>query len=255
MSIGDEHTCRDDNRTASHINEFGLSVIMLEATDYLPSFAYSVGLWQKYGHPEIICFGLPTKTLHPIINDVAEIIKKGQKIETGKIYDQIFQNNRAEFLRVDKRNIGDYFAMAINYYSNYDFPALQLIWTDRNDKFPWDEDFEKEFVYKQPLLDRNADFKFREPKNLATFTTRQWLDQLKPILHIVHENDGDWQFLTGDQMPEDIRVVALEQLVITDNTLNEIFNLEYGERAERSFIGGSWTREKIEYDNDLIDGH
>lgn len=233
MTTGNEHSCRDDNQTASHISEFGLSVIMLEATDYLSSFAYSVGLWQKYGHPEIICFGLPTKTLHLIINDVAEIVKKGQKIETGKIYNQIFQKSRAEFVTVDKRNIGDYFAMAINHYNNYDFPALQLIWTDRNDRFPWEADFENEFVYKQPLLDRNADFKFREPKDLATFTTRQWLDQQKPILHVVHENDGDWQFLTGDQMSEDIKVVALEQLIIRDKTLNEMFDLEYGERAKR----------------------
>jgi Domain of unknown function (DUF4262) len=250
MKTEDEHSCIDDNRTASHIKEFGLSVIMLEATDYLPSFAYSVGLWQKYEHPEIICFGLPTKTMHPIINDVAEIVKKGQMIETGKIYDQIFQNNRAEFISVDKRNIGDYFAMAINYYTNYDFPALQLIWTDRNDRFPWDADFEKEFVYKQPLLDRNSDFKFREPKNLATYTTRQWLEQNKPILRVVHDNDGDWQFLTGDQMPEDIKIVALEQLIIRDETLNEVFDLEYGEDADREFIGGKWKRGKVEDDQD-----
>jgi hypothetical protein len=123
---------------------------------------------------------------------------------------------------------------------------LQLVWTDRNDNFPWDNGFEEEFIYKQPLLDRNADFKFREPKDVAAFTTRQWLELRKPILRVVHENDRDWQFLTGDQMPEDIKIVALEQLVLQDKTLNDVFDLDYGEAADRESIGGKWIRSKIE---------
>src|SRR5690606_25423792 len=130
------------------------------------------------------------------------------------------------------------------------FDALQLIWTDCNDKFPWEENFEEKYLYKQPLLDRNAEFKFNEPKNLAVFTTRQWLEEYKPILRIVHENDGDWQFLTGDQMPEDIKLVALEELIKRDNSLNEVFDLEYGEEAERDFVGGQWTKNKVKYDDE-----
>jgi hypothetical protein len=89
-----------------------------------------------------------------------------------------------------------------------------------------------------------------EPKNLTTFTTRQWLEDHKPILRVVHDNDGDWQFLTGDQMPEDIKIVALEELIKRDGTLNEVFDLEYGEEAEREIVGGRWERNKIEYEDE-----
>ena len=65
------HGYSNDERTISDIEKYGLSVILIEATDYLPSFAYSIGLWQKYNHPEIICFGLGVQTLHNIVNDVA----------------------------------------------------------------------------------------------------------------------------------------------------------------------------------------
>ena len=246
MKTENEHNCRDDNRTTSNIEKFGLTVILIEATDYLPSFAYSIGLWQKHKHPEIICFGLSVKTLHTIINDVADLIKSGQRINAKTIYDDIFENSRAMFLNVDNRNLSDYFGAAIDYYNARDFPALQLIWTDRNDRFPWDGNFEECFIYKQPLLDRNADFKFREVRNLATFTTRQWLEKEKPILHVVHDNDGEWQFLTRDQMPDDIKIVALEQLVMRDSSLNAVFDLEYGEEAVRDFVGGKWTRSKVE---------
>ena len=247
MATENKPNCRDENRTKSDIEKYGLSVIIIEATDYLPSFAYSIGLWTKYNHPEIICFGLRTQTLHSIINDVADLVKCGQKTETNKTYHNVFENSKAEFLKVDSCNLSDYFGTAIDFYNSNEFPALQLIWPDRNDKFPWETDFEEEFIYKQPLLDRNADFKFREAKNLGIFTTRQWLELGQPILRVVHDNDGDWQFLTGDQMPEDIKLVALERMTIKDKTLNDVFDLEYGEAAEREFIGGKWTRNEIEY--------
>lgn len=250
MTTDNEHNCRNDEQTKSDIETFGLSVIIIEATDYLPSFAYSIGLWQKFNHPEIICFGLRTQTLHTIINDVADLIKNGQVIQAGKTYDNIFENSKTEFLNVDKRNLGDYFGTAIDFYNSKDFQALQLVWTDRNDKFPWEKGFEEDFIYKQPLLDRNADFKFREPKNLGIFTTRQWLELDKPILRVVHDTDGDWQFLTGDQLPEDVKLVALEQMVIKDRTLNEVFDLDYGEEAEREFVGGEWIRNIVEYEDE-----
>jgi len=230
----------------SNIEKHGLAVIMVESTDYLPSFAYSVGLWQKYNHPEIICFGLTTKLLHKIINDVAEIIKTGTKLESHNTYLNIFKESRAEFLNVDKRNIGDYFVYAIEYYKTKEFPALQLVWTDLMDRFPWEKNFEKEFKYKQPLLDRNVDFKFRESKNLGIFTTRQWLELNEPILQVIHESTGEWQFLTGDQHPEDIKLVCLEEMTKRDKTLNDLFNLDYGECAERDYIGGHNTITRLE---------
>jgi hypothetical protein len=251
MNSEGKHNCININElletSKTNIEKFGLQVIIVKSTSYFPSFAYSIGLWQKFKHPEIICFGLPDDLGHAIINDVAEIIKTGEKISTGKTYFEIFKDSKAEFLSVAPNNIDDYFGVAIRHYETNSFPALQLVWTDRNDKFPWEENFEEKFIYKQPLLDRNVDFKFRESKNLATFTTRQWLELKKPILRVVHDDDGDWQFLTGDQMPEDIRLVALHELIDRDKTLNEIFDLDYGEDAERDFVGGKWTRNKSEY--------
>jgi hypothetical protein len=246
MTTDNEHNCINDNKFSADIEKFGWTVLLLEATDYLPSFAYTVGLWKNYKHPEIISFGLTTKTLHLIINDAGEIAKAGQVVEVGKTYNDFFENSDSQFVNVDNRNITDYFGQAINYYNTKDFPAIQLVWTDRNNKFPWDKDYETEFEFRQPLLDRNTDFKFREAKNLGIFTTRQWLELDKPILCVIHDNEGDWQFLTGDQMPEDAKFVALEQITLKDKTLNEVFNLDYGEEAEREFIGGQWTRTKTE---------
>ncbi|MEM6524366.1 MAG: DUF4262 domain-containing protein [Bacteroidota bacterium] len=240
-----EHNCRDYEKTKSDIENYGLTVIIVRGTDYLPSFAYSIGLWQKFKHPEVICIGLNTKTLHTIINDVADLVKDGELIVAAVDYENIFDKLRARFLDVNQGNFSGYFGTAIDFYNSFQFPALQLVWPDKHNILPWEEDFEEDLVFCQPLLDRNMKFKFMEAKNLGCFTTRQWLELNSSILRVIHDTNGDWQFLTGDQLQEDARLVALEQLTLRDLRLNEVFDLDYGEEAHREFIGDPWTRRKV----------
>jgi len=228
------------------IDKYGFTVLMLEATDYLPSFAYTVGLWKNFKHPEVISFGLSVQNLQTLLNTVGKLVKEGKVMKQNRTYEDFFDSGKTEFIKVDERNIQDYFGTAIDFYNSRDFQAIQLVWTDHNNKFPWETDFEENLKYRQPLLDRNADFKFREAKNLGIFTTRQWLELGKPILKVVHDNDGDWQFLTGDQMPDDGKLVSLEEMVKSDKTLNEVFDLDYGEEAEREWIEGEWIRAQTE---------
>lgn len=88
MTEESKHNCisKDDllEQTKLNITKFGLQVIMVTSTNYSPSFAYSIGLTKSFSHPEIICFGLSNNLAHEIINDVAEIVKKGEIIESGK---------------------------------------------------------------------------------------------------------------------------------------------------------------------------
>lgn len=51
-------------------------------------------------------------------------------------------------------------------------------------------------------------------------------------------------------MPEDIKSVALNLLVMRDGTLNEVYNLEHGEAAKRECVGGQWIRYEVEHDNE-----
>jgi len=43
-------------------------------------------------------------------------------------------------------------------------------------------------------------------------------------------------------MPEDIRLVCLEDMTRRDSTLNDVFNLDFGEEADRVAIGEEWER-------------
>ena len=241
MTAHQKHDRETEANIIKAVAQHGWFVAKFPATDYLPSFCYTIGLWKNYQHPELISFGLTTETLHSILNIGGELVKEGHKLQPDKAYDEFFEQGTAMVINVDERSLKDYFGYGFS-FNGGTFPAMQIVWPDRNDKLPWEEGFEEEFIDKQPLLDRNFDYKYVESKDTAVFTTTQYLEQNKPILSVIHDHEGDWQFLTNDQKQEDRRMVCLGHLIDCDKTLNELFNLEYGEYAERKTPVDRWVR-------------
>jgi len=222
------------------IIKYGWTVVLIKETEYLPSLAYTIGLWVTFNKPEIIAFGLNVNTLHILLNQAADMIKSGDEIIIGKDYSDFFEETQVQFICVDKENISDYFGYAVEYYNSNLFPAIELVWADSNNKFPWNKEFENNILFKQPLLDRNMDFKFYEEKNLGVFTTKQFIENNEPIVYVSHDEDGDWQFLTKNANLKDAKIVHIEYMTSKDKTLNEVFHLEYGQSAERDSIDGNW---------------
>ena len=222
------------------IKKYGWTVVMIKETEYLPAFAYTIGIWETFNKPEIIAFGLSTKNLHILVNQAGDLIKEGIEIKIGENYSDFFENSNAQFIEVNPENISDYFGYGIEYYGSKYFPAYQFVWTDNKNKFPWENEFDEELIYKQPLLDRNIDYKFRENKNLGVFTTKEFLEENKPIVRVTHDQNGDWQFLTENAELKDAKIIHLEHIIEKDKTLNELFRLDYGESAERDFVGDHW---------------
>ncbi len=116
---------------------------------------------------------MPSGVIEELIARIVKGIKRGKKIQTGTAYTGIYQDLDAWFLEVDPANISDYFGMALRYYNGKGFDAIQLVWPDSKNCFPWQEGFNFWYMYAQPLLDRNVGFKFRERKNLLVYTTMQ----------------------------------------------------------------------------------
>lgn len=92
------------------------------------------------------------------------------------------------------------------------------------------------------------DWPFKEPKTATTITVVDILNGAKPILYVTHdEDDGMWQFLTGDDVEEDqARVVALEQVISKDSSLRELADLPKGWIAWRETATSKWIRQKDE---------
>ena len=90
----------------------------------------------------------------------------------------------------------------------------------------------------------NIPWPFDQPPNCATFTMRQVMDGLEPILLVSHDaDDHGWQFIgTSDVSMTDAILVSLKNIVRLDPTVLEVADLPPGWQAVREKVGGPWTR-------------
>ena len=100
--------------------------------------------------------------------------------------------------------------------------------------------FNPDWKFKQPLLDRNTDFRFYEEKNTCVYTTKQAINS-EPILYVYHNDDGAWQFHTSlEPNLDDAMLVALEEITKLDPSINDIYHLQYGWWAWRGSKESAW---------------
>lgn len=241
----DQHDRETRETILQNIEKYGCHLALVEPDSYLPGFAYTIGFYGKYNHPEIICFGLHNDLMTALLNHARDLIKQGTTFQPGKPYEGFLKDYTVQFIEVEKEFYADYVGYAGWYYENsFDFPLLQLVWPDKQNLFPWEEDFNPDWKFRQPLLDRDTDFKFYEKRNLGVYTTKQAFEG-EPILFVYHNADGDWQFHTSiNPKMDDARLVCLEEIIKLDPTINEIYHLPYGWRAWRESINTDWEYEE-----------
>ena len=67
------------------------------------------------------------------------------------------------------------------------------------------------------------------------------LFQGKPVLTVFHEQDGDWQYLTGGEAtPENAQLVHRSHVHAVDPELRELHDLPRGHMATRAAPGEHW---------------
>jgi hypothetical protein len=82
-------------------------------------------------------------------------------------------------------------------------------------------------------------------QNLGVFTTKQIARGDEPVLHVSHDQDGDWQFLPfTTPNDKDASIIHIGHLLERDSSLSEVMDLPLGWHAYRKEIGDAWTREK-----------
>jgi len=247
------HNAESEKRILSDVEEHGFHIALYNGDGYSPSFAHTIGLYKTYSYPELICFGFSLELLHSVLWEGKRLLDKEPMPDPSSGYSGFLEGFDVRFVTIDKDRYADYFGYAGWFYKNWDFPALQIVWPDRQSLYPWDKDFNSNWKAAQPLLDRDNNFKFREERNVAVFTTRQVLEGL-PILRVVHEADGNWQFLCNTTYDvADLKIVALQEIVKRDPTVNDLFQLNYGWYAVREVVGEKWQTEESETEADSED--
>ena len=60
---------------AQELKENGHALLLFDAEDDFPTYGYTIGLYETYGHPELVVFGLDHDTIRILIGDSVDRLK------------------------------------------------------------------------------------------------------------------------------------------------------------------------------------
>lgn len=115
---------------------------------YEASFAYTVGLTPRFGHPEIILVGAWSLAGH-FLNRVGDLVRAGQRFEPGDTSAEVLPDFVVRFDDVGERCRWGLLTLA--HWANHRayFDALQLVLPDRWGRWPEDPAYHG---FPQPTL-------------------------------------------------------------------------------------------------------
>lgn len=130
-----------EKKTLDDISTYGLHVVHVFEDEEHPRFAYTVGLFENYLHPEIVLIGLNEDLAHTLLNNMAFDIKNGTNYQANEFHEGVLDDFLCYFGNVPKSEYKDYVGWAIWFYEGYEFPLIQCVYPTVGGKFPWENDF------------------------------------------------------------------------------------------------------------------
>ena len=148
ISDSDAKVLQDIQRVGWHVVK-----VFVPKGEEGPDWAFSIGLFHTFGHPEVILFGLPLDRCMTLVNVIGQQVKGGAVYQSGEEYADILQDPyKCAFRDVGRDHYRDYVGYASWFYETDPFPLVQCFWPDKEGLFPW-EDNCNDFVKRaQPLL-------------------------------------------------------------------------------------------------------
>ena len=133
--------------------QHGWFVIKIPDPKTGPGFAYSFGLFEEFGQPAIIVFGLAVENMHRLINEIGQRMRGGAKYSaetqvSGLLHDGFI----CAFKKVDPLHYRTTCNWSLWFYGGSRFPVLQLFWPDKQNLLPWNPGFDEQLRRLQPDL-------------------------------------------------------------------------------------------------------
>lgn len=122
--------------TKDLIARYGWAVTMVPDDEEGPGFAYTIGLWQRFSHPELLMQGLPLEVMFGVLNIAGERIRSGERLSVGLIDPELLEEAACGYRAVPKEKHGEYMGAAVRHYGHDDFEALQILWPDAQLRLP-----------------------------------------------------------------------------------------------------------------------
>jgi hypothetical protein len=240
---------------------YGWSVTNIREQDGKPGWAFTVGLFENFSHPEITIFGLKPESRHSILNWIGQNVRDGVSFGGDKEHDWVLDGFGCWSRDVQKLWYRDLFGWAIWFYGGTNFPVVQCLWPAEDGSYPWQA--QSAFVGRQPLL-YEADllsarmmhyvdddqlvrcaWPFGSDPHQRVFVSRCVVEDNAPIVRVVHDADDDWQFIGPVDGPDadGCKVSCFHCVVERDQSIRLLAGLSSGWQARRRSPSEKWTIE------------
>jgi hypothetical protein len=152
MRSFDDSLTDSERRILSDIDENGLHVVQVEDEQGEPEYAFSVGMWHSFEQAEVVVFGLPAEAAEALLEAIADDAAEGKTFVADSRHEGLLQGYPVRFLAVPKAAYAEHFPEALWAYEQAEFPMLQLVWPDKQGRWPWEAGVREGFRDAQPLL-------------------------------------------------------------------------------------------------------
>lgn len=144
-----------DSTVLQRIQRDGWTVLGIPEDAEGPGFAFTLGLWMNFQHPELIMVGENPAVMQDLLNTASQAVRDGSRVfAPGQPAEGLLPEHTCQFLTVLPAAYRDYLGYALWLYGQQAFPALQCVWPDQLGRFPWQADAPATFRERQPVLGR-----------------------------------------------------------------------------------------------------
>jgi len=142
----------EEMKVLSDVAQAGVHIVHVPATGEGVAFSATIGLGYQFDHPEVIAFGLPEEVAEDLFNAVTDAIDDGKRFEHAQNYTDLLVGYPVRFLDVSDEMVANYMDTAKWAYDGDEFSVMQLVWPDKQHRWPWQEGVRQIFRAAQPII-------------------------------------------------------------------------------------------------------
>lgn len=125
-------------RLDAAIREHGWAVQSVLPGPDNPSFSYTLGLTESFGHAELIMVGFRPELMHRLLNDVGELVRAGERFGDWDKSDKVISGYPVVFRELAPEAAREWAKAARNRNGDR-LTVLQVFLPDAAGRFPWDD--------------------------------------------------------------------------------------------------------------------
>ena len=155
MRSADPSHSEPEAKVLADIVEYGVHIVHVghDAEDEGgPVYSYTVGLWHSFEQPEVIVFGLPEEVAAELLDAVTDEVAEGERFLAGTRHEGLLQDYAVRFLGLADAVRDEHLARALWAYAGEPFAAVQLVYPDKQGRWPWHEQTKLGFRECQPVI-------------------------------------------------------------------------------------------------------